>query len=308
MIHNRYSSWFNAVITINANQNNIDVYNLINSQTGWNPNGSNKKKLRAFITIQPGVTVSSNSSVTSALTVPAAPFRFYDLIFLINNGNIVGRGGAGGIGVNGGIGNNGSAGGLAMNIQRGVRLINNGLIAGGGGGGGAGGSTQLFSICDFIQQCTCCDSDAFDGCIPAPGECPTDGSGCCGGNNLCWWGAGGGCSFTASQGPNAGNVINGNNVARGNLIPSNSLGGSGGSGQGTAAAGVGANGAGAPAPGLINIVGRGGDGGTYGQPGGNGTAGGSFNGGLGGVGGNWVNGFSNLLISNVGTTFGGAIN
>lgn len=89
-----------------------------------------------------------NASSNYALTVNGS---FPNGVTLINNGTIVGRGGAGGKGgdargdlgtwgtpYTGAAGNPGGHGFLA---QVPVTVINNGVIAGGGGGGGGGGAS-----------------------------------------------------------------------------------------------------------------------------------------------------------------------
>jgi len=92
------------------------------------------------LTIDSGIYVGSSSTGSYALTITG--FAAGDTVNLINNGVIIGTGGAGGNGT-GGAGGSGSPGGNALLLQSPVNITNNGTLAGGGGGGGAtdGGST-----------------------------------------------------------------------------------------------------------------------------------------------------------------------
>ena len=138
--HNRYSSWLNVIDQITTDQINLNLYTYISTRAntlyGWTP--ASGKKLRAFVTIAPGVNIYSNNPGLPALSVPAASFRSYDLVFLNNRGHILGAGGAVGVGAkNGAVGGNG---GVALQVRRGnVFVTNEGNIWGGGGGGGGGG-------------------------------------------------------------------------------------------------------------------------------------------------------------------------
>jgi len=85
------------------------------------------------ITVNSGIYVYSTSTGTTGLTT--AGFAAGDTCSLVNNGNIIGMGGDGGIGNSG----TGSAGGNALNLGFPITITNgSGLIAGGGGGGGGG--------------------------------------------------------------------------------------------------------------------------------------------------------------------------
>lgn len=74
--------------------------------------------------------ISSNTTATAALTIAGS---FPNGVLLVNNGYIVGMGGAGG-----GPENVGQAGGNALQVSVAATVTNNGTLAGGGGGGGAG--------------------------------------------------------------------------------------------------------------------------------------------------------------------------
>lgn len=100
--------------------------------------------------IDAGVTIGSDTSTQSSLTTGA--FATGSHIVIINNGSIIGAGGAGGndFGYGGTvIGGacsqvDGAQGGTALTITTaGVTINNNGTIAGGGGGGGAGGALGI---------------------------------------------------------------------------------------------------------------------------------------------------------------------
>jgi hypothetical protein len=115
---------------ISANQTNANLRTLaINA--GWNQTS------KVVATINSGVYVSSNGTGTPALTANGS---FPGGVQLINNGFIVGMGGAGGRGgeYNANNGVSGNVGGLALSVSSSITITNNGTIAGGGGGGGGG--------------------------------------------------------------------------------------------------------------------------------------------------------------------------
>lgn len=125
--------------TISSNQTNADLRTLaINA--GWNQSSS------VLATIASGVQLSSSATGTPALTISGS---FPGGVALVNNGVIVGRGGAGGTGGTwlgtqnqfgpANKGQNGFAGGSGLSVSVAVSITNNGTIAGGGGGGGGGG-------------------------------------------------------------------------------------------------------------------------------------------------------------------------
>lgn len=128
-------------LTISTNQSNLNLrtYALAN---GWDG------VTNLVATINGGVTISSTSTATPALTISGS---FPGGVSLVNNGLIYGRGGAGG---NGGTwsgpssftnGVAGSAGGVALSVAVAVSVTNNGTIGGGGGGGGGGGAANIFN-------------------------------------------------------------------------------------------------------------------------------------------------------------------
>lgn len=126
------------VISSNQVELNLRTY-LVNQ--GWDQTS------RAFVTINPGVYITSNTPRTIVATLeiqtPALLISgdWPNGLFIINNGNILGHGGHG-------AGRSTSAthlkkGSAAIKITSAslVNIENNGVIAGGGGGGAASNST-----------------------------------------------------------------------------------------------------------------------------------------------------------------------
>jgi hypothetical protein len=127
--------------TISSNQTNANLRTLA-VNAGWNQSS------KAIATIGSGVYISSNSTGTPGLTVNGS---FPGGVDLINNGFIIGMGGAGGAGSNAGSnGVAGGGGGLALSVSVAVTVTNNGTIGGGGGGGGGGGAWQSAPIPPFF--------------------------------------------------------------------------------------------------------------------------------------------------------------
>lgn len=125
--------------TISSNQTNANLRTLA-VNAGWNQSS------KVVATINGGVYVSANSTGTPGLTVNGS---FPGGVELVNNGFIIGMGGAGGPGLNTGFGPNGTGanGGLALSVSVGISIRNNGTIGGGGGGGGPGGPRSFASGC-----------------------------------------------------------------------------------------------------------------------------------------------------------------
>jgi hypothetical protein len=123
-------------LTISSNQTNADLFALAVA-AGWD------QFAPLAATIGTGVYVSSDSTSTPALTVSG---EFPGGLKLINDGFIIGMGGAGGRG--GGLSTvyAGASGGLALSVTAAVLLTNNGTIAGGGGGGGGGRGSRTPSL------------------------------------------------------------------------------------------------------------------------------------------------------------------
>lgn len=123
--------------TISSGQTNANLRTLA-VNAGWNQSS------KVVATIGSGIYISSNSTGTAALTVSGS---FPGGVDLINNGLIVGMGGAGGNGAGANASpaaTAGGAGGLALAVSTAITITNgSGTIAGGGGGGGGGASAVL---------------------------------------------------------------------------------------------------------------------------------------------------------------------
>ena len=126
--------------TIASNQTNANLATLATA-AGWN--GTSK----VVATINSGIYVSSNATGTPGLTVNGS---FPGGVALINNGFIIGMGGAGGQGRLG-TGFGGSSGGGALSVSTPISITNMGPIGGGGGGGGGGGQGWVFAGYSFLS-------------------------------------------------------------------------------------------------------------------------------------------------------------
>ncbi len=100
--------------------------------------GSPTAAANVTLTINSGVKVGSANTGIAALITGTFPGG--STVTIVNNGTIIGAGGAGGSSA-AGTGGAGSGGGPALSLGTNVTITNNGLIEGGGGGGGAGGYT-----------------------------------------------------------------------------------------------------------------------------------------------------------------------
>lgn len=123
-------------LTITENSLNFDLYREV-IQTGRYFMGISDITL----IINSGIYLGSTSKDVAALTVSG--FTVGDTISIINNGNVLGYGGAGGSGQSLGSAlteeNNGKDGGTAIKLLFPVKsIVNNGIISGGGGGGAGG--------------------------------------------------------------------------------------------------------------------------------------------------------------------------
>jgi len=124
------SNFYNAVkqfaFTISSNYTTPQNLRSLALAAGWNGADPVLATNTAII--------SSNTTGTAALTISGS---FPAGVIFVNNGTIVGMGGAGGIG--GPSFGNGGAGGTALSVSTAVSVNNgSGTIAGGGGGGGGG--------------------------------------------------------------------------------------------------------------------------------------------------------------------------
>lgn len=102
-------------LTISTNQTNANLRTLAVA-AGWN------QSTKVVATINSGVYVSSNATGTAALTVNGS---FPGGVEIVNNGFIIGMGGAGGNGraYPSGSGSAGSAGGLALAVSVAVSIL-----------------------------------------------------------------------------------------------------------------------------------------------------------------------------------------
>ena len=114
------SNAFAATISSNQTNLNLRTWALAN---GWNGSSA------ANITVAAGVYIYATSTGNAGLTTGSFPGG----LTIVNNGYIIGMGGAGGSNAAGG------AGGIAITLNVNTSITNNGYIAGGGGGGGTGG-------------------------------------------------------------------------------------------------------------------------------------------------------------------------
>lgn len=85
------------------------------------------------VTVNSGVSIVTASTDTAAFDTGSG-FPAGSQLILVNNGGIIGMGGAGGDGSGGGV--NGKPGGPALRAQYPITITNGGHISGGGGGGG----------------------------------------------------------------------------------------------------------------------------------------------------------------------------
>lgn len=121
------SSAWSATISSHQQNLNLRVWALNN---GWNGSSA------ATITVAGGVYIWSSTTLDAGLTTGIFPGG----LTIINNGYIIGMGGAGAGSQS--TAQNGQAGGPAITLNTNVSIQNNSYIAGGGGGGGAFGSTS----------------------------------------------------------------------------------------------------------------------------------------------------------------------
>ena len=105
------------------------------------------------LTIPDGAVIGSDDTATPALTVTSAN-TINGEIQIVNNGLIIGMGGAGGQdGVDEG---RGQAGGTAISVLIDCVIRNNGTISGGGGGGGLGGQGGNAGTTTTFGSAGCC--------------------------------------------------------------------------------------------------------------------------------------------------------
>jgi hypothetical protein len=119
------NAWAGTISSHQANLN-LRTWALAN---GWNGASS------ATVTIASGIYIYSTSTGNAGLTIDGS---WPGGLTVINNGYIMGQGGAGGAGQsNLATATAGSAGGNAISLGTSCTITNNSYIAGGGGGGGS---------------------------------------------------------------------------------------------------------------------------------------------------------------------------
>jgi len=121
-------------LTLSADTTNYDIRVAAGSPT---------QRTTVVLTINSGVYVYATTTSEYGVDTGTG-WASGSTIYIINNGNIAGRGGAGGNGAGNSAATAGGAGGPALHVQLPTTIDNNGTIAGGGGGGG-GGAGRLYS-------------------------------------------------------------------------------------------------------------------------------------------------------------------
>lgn len=184
---------FRTTITIQGSDITIDP-TYVKNNTAWN----GIKRLDLTIRVNTGQTVQASSTGVYALTISGFN-AIREKITLINDGNIFGKGGAGGVRAanggcqrtNPGAGGNGAVGGPALRLLSEVTLINSGVIGGGGGGGGGDGATRSTATESYSCQQTRylgCNrrSNAIRCDRNRPGSCWRSEGRCLGGKSTNW--------------------------------------------------------------------------------------------------------------------------
>jgi hypothetical protein len=117
-------------IKISVDDYDVDLYARYVSVAGM-PTGSTNAVFEVESGVVVGASTTSNYAIDTGSSWPSGA-----TIKLINNGYIVGAGGAGGV-IPYGVSTSGlgSDGGDAINLQEDIEIVNNGVIGGGGGGG-----------------------------------------------------------------------------------------------------------------------------------------------------------------------------
>lgn len=117
--------------------NNVVNYDLATDLYNTYPSLPTTQPVCVISNIDKGVLVSSDTTITPAYTTGNLPAG--SVVAIVNDGNIIGRGGNGGIGEdsNNGLSGEGGLGGDAINLTAKTYILNNFNIYGGGGGGNA---------------------------------------------------------------------------------------------------------------------------------------------------------------------------
>ena len=120
-MQNFYSGMKPFVFTISTSLQEVNLRNYLISQ-GWDGIAY------AIVTLATGTYLWSDNTSVAGMTTGSFPGG----LFFVNNGFIIGKGGAGGDSTN----LAGRSGGPALSLSTNCTIINSGYIAGGGGGGG----------------------------------------------------------------------------------------------------------------------------------------------------------------------------
>lgn len=274
--------------TISSNQADANLRSLAIA-AGWN--GTSK----VVATVGSGVYIYSTSTSTPGLTIDGS---WSNGVLLVNNGYIMGMGGAGGLSRSGG-----APGGPAISLGASVTVTNNSYIGGGGGGGGGsqyygsagGGGGAGGGAGSYVY---------YYGVVAAGGVGGAPGS--VGGNGEVWNTGGKNATLFGGAG-GGGRIMPGTGGQRGGTYSDNTGhyngygGGAGGGGGGVSVSygSAGNGGAGGAAGNAATYNYPGGGGGGWGASGGGGYGGG------GGAGGKAValNGFTVTWLAN-GTVYG----
>lgn len=285
-------------LTISVNTANYNIRTAAGSPAGV---------ATVTVTVNSGIYVYGSTTGVFAMDTGTG-WTAGSTISVVNNGLIVGCGGAGGAGATVPNATNnsfgaavaGGTGGTALRSQYAVAVTNNGTVAGGGGGGGGGGAEK---------NNTNGKGTAVNG-FPGAG-----GGGGRGGPST--GGAGSspvGCANSTAAGSGTGGTLLLPTTTTTTIAPGTagsagarsvigSVGSGGGSGYGYGLSGA-----------ALATVGQGGPLGTAGFAGGNPALDsaqyysyGHINGAAGGAAGNYVNGAANTTWPTVGTRLGGAV-
>ncbi len=122
--------------------NTVNNYNLGTAFYNLYPNAPTNSPVCVVCLIDPGVEISSPTTAQPAFTTGTLPAG--SLVAIVNEGNILGRGGDGGDAYDPALGltGDGFPGGTAIDLTLDADIVNNFNIYGGGGGGGS----MAFSI------------------------------------------------------------------------------------------------------------------------------------------------------------------
>lgn len=198
----------------------VSNYNLRNAAiaAGWD----GVSPLIATVTINSGIVVSANATNQYAFDTGTG-FPAGSALALVNDGYIVGMGGAGAVNPT----TLGAAGGPALRAQFATSITNNGTIAGGGGGGGkgtsstgsgGGGRTGRTASAGYVSGTFATGGaghhggggDGGAGGTTGPGGNGELGAGYYGGGGGGGWGAAGGRGALANTGGAGGAAVVGN--------------------------------------------------------------------------------------------------